>query len=492
MAFAAITFSACDDDTLNMGQSLTTESDQVNLMSTSYPVTTRTVVADHILSRNNDCYFGRIKDPETGTYVSSEFMTQLNILETFYLFDKNTIVGRYNDMAAADSCVLYLYMSNLTASADTLAAMKMRMVEMGVPTEETQSYYTNFDPEAEGYLRTDGLVANKMFSFSDMTIKDSIRNAKGYYHSIHIPLNKPYTDQAGNTYNNYGTYVMQQYYRHPEYFKNAYTFIHNVCPGFFFQITDGTGFYAKIPEIGMHVYYRTNIDDSIKSRTLTLAGTDEVMRTTKISNDTEKLQQLADDPTCTYIKSPVGLFTEVTLPIDEIMSKHENDSLLGASIQFQRLNNSKEDVKNLEVPEILMMIAKDSLESFFSTSHLTDSKTSYLCSYSYNTQGSFYNSDLQSQNLYTFSNISDMISHLAMSKRKGVAADPYWVEKHPNWNKVLLVPVKLKTMNNSSYSSSAPSITGIEHNSALTSTKLIGSNQSPIVINMYIGQFKGK
>ena len=496
MALVAIAFSSCDDDTMNLGQSLTSETDKLDVVSASYVVTTKTILSDNIQSRNNDCYFGRIKDPETGTYVTSEFMTQLNILETFYFHDENTIVSRYNDMAAADSCSIDLYMSNLTSSADTVAAMKMKMIEMAVPTEESKDYYSDFDPEAEGMLRQDGLVASKMFTYSDLTIKDSVRNESDYFDCIHIPLNMPYTDKEGKTYNNYGTYLMQQYYSHPEYFKNAYTFIHNVCPGFFFQITDGMGFYAKIPEIGLHVHFRANIDDSVYTRNLTLAGTDEVMRTTKISNDTEKLQQLADDPTCTYIKSPAGLFTEVTLPIDEIMSKHENDSLLGANIQFPRINNSTQDLKNLDVPEILMMIAKDSLESFFSTSHMPDNKTSYLCSYSANSSGGFTNSELHSHNVYQFSNISDMIAYMAESKRKGMASDPYWTEKHPNWNKVLLVPVNLKsTSSSSSYYSSSATVTGIEHNVALTSTKLKGGSQngqSPIVINMIYGTFQNK
>lgn len=494
MALVAITFSACDDDTLNMGQSLTSESDKIVILSASYPVTTRTIVSDNILSRNNDCYFGRIKDPETGAYVTSEFMTQLNILETFYLNDENNIVSKSDNMAAADSCTLDLYISNLTSSADTLAAMKMKMVEMSVPTEESKDYYSDFDPAAEGLLREGGLEVTKMFTYSDLTVKDSLRGSSGYYHCIHIPLNKPYTDKAGKTYNNYGTYLMQQYYRHPEYFKNAYTFIHNVCPGFYFQITDGTGFYAKIPEIGMHVYYRIN-HDSVYTRNVTLAGTDEVMRTTKISNDAEKLQQLANDPTCTYIKSPAGLFTEVELPVDKIMTTHENDSLTGATIQFQRLNNSKQDVKNLEVPEILMMIAKDSLDTFFATSHLPDNKTSFLCSYTANTSGGFTNTNLHSKNIYEFQNISDMVVNMAENKRKGIASDPSWSEKHPNWNKVLLVPVKLKTQNASSYYNTTPTITGIEHNSALTSTKLVGgsqSDQSPVTIKVVYGSFKGK
>ena len=45
---------------------------------------------------------------------------------------------------------------------------------------------------------------------------------------------------------------------------------------------------------------------------------------------------LREDNTCTYLKTPAGIFTEVTLPVDEISTSHSTDSLLTAKIVFQR------------------------------------------------------------------------------------------------------------------------------------------------------------
>ena len=491
LATAAVAIS-CSDDELNIGNTLTGQNDKLDIVSSTFPVQMRTVPVDSILQGSNECYFGRVKDPETGTYVTSEFMTQFNILETFRLPKEEQIVGRSGNRAAADSCVIDLFMdTSIPTCSDSLAAMKMRICELETPVEENYTYFSNFDPKERGLLRNDGLRVDKMFTYADQIIKDSERNATGSYKSIHVLLNKPYTDRSGETYSNYGTYIMQQYYRHPEYFKNAFSFIHNVCPGFFFEITDGMGFYSLIPEMGIRIYYRSNENDSIYNSIVTLASTDEVLQTTRISYDTNALQKLADNTTCTYIKSPAGLYTEVTLPIDDIMLGHENDSLIASKIHFQRINNSQHDYKNPDYPINLLMVHKDSLETFFSKHKLNDNVTSFLNSGS---TGNTTNTNLKKYNAYTYENISELVVLMAEAKRRGLAADPNWVAKHPNWNKVMLVPVTLiQTAASSSYYGTSTTTTGIRHNMSLTSTKLVGGTDNPhdpVQLNVVYARFK--
>ena len=192
-------------------------------------------------------------------------------------------------------------MSSATNIIDTLAAMKIRVTELDRPMEERQKYYSNYDPEALGLLRKDGLVKDKMFSYNDLTVSDSIRSQSSYYNLINIRLNEPYTDKNGVTYNNYGTYIMQMYYQHPEYFKNSYAFNHNVCPGFYVSVRDGEGVYTEIPEMCLRMYFqmKTTKKDSTYTSAELFAGTEEVLQTTKISTDREILNPLLDDHSCT-------------------------------------------------------------------------------------------------------------------------------------------------------------------------------------------------
>ena len=315
-----------------------------------------------------------------------------------------------------------------------------------------------------------------------MTSSSKEKSDENYFKHITIPLNKEYTDKNGNTYKNYGTYILQQYYRHPEYFRNSDVFIKNVCPGFFFEITDGLGFHGKVPYTGVQIHYRAVSEDSIYNTTATLAGTAEVLQTIRITNEKAKLDSLAKVNTCTYLKSPAGLFTEVTLPIDDIMQDRSKDSLLAASISFQRINEGTHDNSALSIPQNILLICKDSVDSFFEEKSLADNLTSYTASYASN------------QNAYTFSNISALISHLSQLKAEGTKNDPSWTSNHPNWNKMLLIPIHLDQVSTTSaYGVSNTTTISIEHDMSISSTRLVGGSgnaNEPISLKVIFGHFK--
>lgn len=483
IAVVTMAFSACNNDDFNIGTSLTDHIDKLTTTAASFNVTTRTVIVDSVISRTNECYFGRIKDPETGAYISNDFMSQFHILETFALADPDSVVSKVNGQVVADSCDIIVYMKDASTFCDSLAAMKLRVSELATAIDEDQIFYSNYDPVKLGLLRKDGLVHDKMFSWTDLIVSESNRSKTDYFNNIRIPINDPYTDKNGETYSNYGTYVLQQYYRHPKYFKNSYTFMQNVCPGFFFEITDGLGFHTKVPYTGIQIYYRIISNDSIYNTSTALAGTSEVLQTTRITNERERLAELAKDQTCSYLKSPAGLFTEVTIPVDEIMSNHTTDSLLSAKLSFQRLNNNVHDNTVLTIPENVLLICKDSLDNFFAKGKLADSKTSYTTSFT-----------ASGANQYTFSNISNLITYLAKTKAQGMSTDLHWTANHPNWNKLILVPIHLQQVSTTSaYGVNNTTTIGIEHNLGISSTKLVGGDKNPnnpITIDVVFGKFE--
>ena len=77
-----------------------------------------------------------------------------------------------------------------------------------------------------------------MLSPSRLTGSSLLQNAISYLNNIRIPLCSPYKAKDGKTYNNYGTYLLRQYYDKASSYRNSYTFAHEVCPGFFFEITE--------------------------------------------------------------------------------------------------------------------------------------------------------------------------------------------------------------------------------------------------------------
>ena len=450
LVIAALTFAACDDTTEGIGGSITNKIDNINISNSAFNVTTKSIVADSVLSRNNTGLIGKMKDPETGNYVKGDYMTQLSVLPTFSVDTLDYIKQANNGSIEADSC--YLLVSYNASYGDTIAPMKVTAYEMTKPMAEDQEYYSDYDAfKAEaGWVSENNPHWSSNYNLSNTS---DVKNFKIY-------LNKKY-EKDGKTYKNYGSYIMQTYAEHPEYFKTNYKFLHNVCPGFYIKNVGGTGNMAKIWNTELIFYWTRKKTINKDSTAVSIGynrfdGTEEVLQLNKIENDTTNLEELASQQNCTYLKSPAGIFTEVTLPIEDIMKGHEKDTLNTASISFPRLNNENEDNPyNFATPSTILMVQKDSLQSFFEKSKLADSRTSYTTSYS--STGTY-------KNAYTFQNIANLVS--AMYKNKG---------KGENWNKVVLVPVNVITTTQG-YTTV---ISKINHDMSLASTRLIVGTDDP-------------
>lgn len=450
LVIAALTFAACDDTTEGIGGSITNKIDNINISNSAFNVTTKSIVADSVLSRNNTGLIGKMKDPQTGNYVKGDYMTQLSVLPTFSVDTLDYIKQANNGSIEADSC--YLLVSYNASYGDTIAPMKVTAYEMTKPMAENQEYYSNYDAFEKGWVSESNQHWSSNYNLSNTS---DVKNFKIY-------LNKKYK-KDGKTYKNYGSYIMQTYAEHPEYFKTNFKFLHNVCPGFYIKNVGGTGNMAKIWNTELIFYWTRHKTINKDSTAVSIGynrfdGTEEVLQLNKIENDTENLKKLAskDQEKCTYLKSPAGIFTEVTLPIKDIMKGHEKDTLNTATISFPRLNNENEDNPyNFATPSTILMVQKDSLQSFFEKSKLADNRTSYTASYS--STGTY-------KNAYTFQNIANLVS--AMYKNKG---------KGENWNKVVLVPVNVITTTQG-YTTV---ISKINHDMSLASTRLIVGTDDP-------------
>lgn len=440
---AALSLAACDDTTDTIGSSITNDVDNLIITDAAFNVTTRSMAADSVLSKTNKGIIGKVRDPETGTYLTADYMTQVAPLSTFDLDTLQYIKDANDGVVRADSCFLLVSYDN--TYGDTLAPMKVTAYEMSKAMPEDRNYYSNFDPMEAGYVSTENMHSNANYTLS---------KAAGY---LKIYLNKPYS-KNGKTYDNYGTYVMQTYIEHPEFFKSNYEFMKNVCPGFYIKHEGGIGNVANIWNTELQFYWTrkkvVKASDGVTDSTVVgygynrFEGTEEVLQTNKIANDANSIKKLVADESCTYIKSPAGIFTEVTLPVDEILEGHEKDTLNTASVVFYRQNNEvSNDEYTFDTPQYILMLPKDSLYSFFENGDITDNRTSFYSSY-----------NSSNKNAYTFSNISNLIT--AMYRNKG---------KSENWNKAVLVPISISTVTENS----STVISKMTHNMALTSTKLV-------------------
>ena len=305
MLAACLGMVSCDDTTDTLGGSLIDNGDRLSIKTDTFSVASETVLAGKVIARSATGYLGRMEDPETMTTVTGNLMSQFHVLSNFELPQKDSIMSRdANNEIIADSCDIRLYYNSYYG--DSLSQMKLTAYELDRPVEEGQTFYSDFNPETQGDIRPaaqGGIAEKRSFTLMDYTEADSLRKKKGYARNINIRLNRQYTDKKGVMYNNYGTYLLRKYQEDPSAFRDAYRFLHEICPGFYFKIDGGTGSMAHIQMAQLNIYFKHKEKGKIKEISTNFVSTEEVLQITHFDNDNNRLQQLANESGHTYLKT---------------------------------------------------------------------------------------------------------------------------------------------------------------------------------------------
>ncbi|MDY3062664.1 MAG: DUF4270 domain-containing protein [Bacteroidaceae bacterium] len=473
LAFATLFVStgliSCDDQTGTIGSGIMPDEDLTTTSQAIHNFTTSSLGVDSLIAFTSDCYLGRITDPETNSTTTSDFIAQFATLENDKLPDISAMI-KENGQVVADSVIINLYIKSYYG--DSVNPMKIGVYELDRNNilPEDKNYYTNIEPEEYVNKSNDALKKEISFTVTNLAIDDTIRSATSYSKNIRISLPS-----------DYGTAILQKYYQHPEYFKNSYTFIRNVVPGFYFKTLAGNGTMVNIDVSTLTIFFKYQIEQDTIVGIKRIASTKEVIQCNNFQN--RNLQPMLTENNCTYIKSPAAIFTEATLPINEIYKNHENDTINSAKIVFKRVNSLTNSQFILQAPQQLLMVRKSELETFFKDKDTPDNTTSYTTKFS------------QSYNSYTFSNIAGMVSYLHRLRNKEAGIKPtddyntilaktkQWEANNPDWNKVVLVPI---TTNTDSYSN----IINVFHDFSLSSTKLLGGINNPQQITVVYSRFK--
>lgn len=463
------TLYSCDDSTTGIGDFVADE-DQIKAYATTYNVETKTVKVSDIsdgrgvYSRTSSAYLGKITDPDFGEF-TADFITQVNCPEDFAYpstFQKIT------------STQLELYY--MSYYGDSLAPMKVGInllkddVEINDDGNDADIYYTTYDPYQ--YAQTQ-VIGEKDYAAYDKSVSDSIRNAtnssgqKTYYPSVVIDLDKtkvPGTDMT------FSEYLQDMYVNHREYFKDANTFINNVLKGFYVHNTSGEGSVLYIQDIWLRTYFDYTIkgsqdQDSTVSSYYAFAATKEIFMSTRLNND-EKLDDFVTDANKTkdtYLKTPAGLWTEITLPLEQMYDDLKTDTLNSVSLTLTKYRNTIENRENgieMGTPQYLLLLRKNDLKEFFEGNHSYDNRTSFLATYNSTT------------NSYSFSSLNRLISYIFAEMRNSD-------ERPEGWDKLLLVPVQVEK-------DSQNKVIGISsHDLEVNSARLFkGSNDNPLQITV--------
>ena len=412
-------FTACEDNTGSMGGSIIPEQDVITINDSVYWATSKSIAVDSVLGRTNKVYLGRFTDPQTNALFEADFIAQFNCEEGGQIFPDGT--------TEEDIVKVELRLFFTSYFGDPTNTMTAEVYALSNTLQEGKRYYTNLDPEE--FYNPDSLIATKVYTVDDYTLEDSELDDSEHYTNVNIPLPTEI-----------GIDFIRKYKENKDFFANATNFIDNVCSGFYVKSTAGDGTVLYIDQATLNIHFRDTKSDSIF--VTQFAGSEEVLQANRFNTKKETVTPLVADDSWTYLKTPAGIFTEVELPIDEIINAN-NDSINAAKIAFTCYNNEDSEYP-FGTPQTLLMVHKDEMYTFFEKNKLTDNISSF-----YTTHNSTYNN-------YEYSNIARLITYCASKKGQS-----------ENWNKVVLIPVATITDSNKS-------ILNFRHDFALNSVRLVG------------------
>lgn len=461
----AATLYSCDDTTTGVGE-FVADADEITASAQTFEATTKTLKytdlnQNGVFSRTSSAYLGKFTDPDFGTY-TTDFITQINCTEGFE-FPETT-----QEIVATT-----LELSYASFFGDSLAPMRVRVDILNRPIDDTGEdlslYYTSYDPtkfyDANGNALAEQDYAVRDNSWTDAAI-DSIKNTNGYYPPLIIDLDKKKNFDIGqNESGTFSQYLLKKYKEDKENFKDAYSFIHNVLPGFYVHTTGGEGSILYIGDIWLRMKVKylverpsTGAVDSTIYTSIPFAATNEVYMSTRLENSEDRFDELTKETEHTYLKTPAGLCTEVKLPLQKMYDALGTDTLNSVSMSFTKYknvsNNSASSPYKMGTPQNLLLIRKNEVKDFFEQRKNYDSKTTFLGTYSSTT------------NSYSFSQVNRLISQIFSDMRTKEEPAQGWDE----YNTMVLIPVKTET-------DSQGNTIGLSHDLEVNSAKLIGGEE---------------
>lgn len=514
IALLAISFWGCDDNTAGLGLGMFPGSDQnINGKLSTFDVTTESVHTGEVYAMTNVGYVGKFTDEIFGTYQAG-FLAELNCPAgmTFpgvyngtaldgHKKATNTMVdeeglgddveGIYNNenklIGNIHTIELYLWYSSYFG--DSLTACRLSVYELNKNLDTEHAYYTNIDPEEYyDHANTDNsLLGTKAYTAVDLSVKDSIRKLSTYVPSVHVSFRDKAAKEIGKEIikraNELGVNFDNKEFR-------------KIFKGIYVKSDYGDGTVLYIDQAQMNVVYKCYAVDTItgiklkknvvkegESKDSTYYGyrifatTREVIQANQLDNDKVAIQDCINKPEWTYLKSPAGIFTQLTLPVSQIAEKLQGDTLNAVKLGIPIYNETSDKKFGMSMPRSVLLIRKKYKDSFFKDNKLSDGITSSLFDNS---------SSTSSFNQYTFNNITQMINDcladgerekaekslpmtleiinsLGEKEEQVVTTIEEW-EKYSDWNKFILIPVlvtKDSSSSNSYYGSS--NVISIQH-----------------------------
>ena len=427
--FIALSFFGCDDNTEGLGLGMLPDEDKIEVNTQTYKVETQSILSGPVYARTDTAYIGRYKDTQFDTYEAS-FLTQLNCLDSLLfpkVYDKETKTGV---MVEDQTLSTELVLTYNKFFGDSITPNHINIYELNknISGKDKDIHYTDINVE-DYFNRNSGLLGEASFSAADLITSNKDKLEPGYEPQVRVKMPKELGDK-----------ILRLNREHEEYFYDRDAFIENVFKGVYAECDQGSGTILYIDRVSLDIKFNYYVldsignilethdkKDSISVGRMSFVGTKEVYQLNKLNSTESNLKEKVQETKHTYIKSPAGIFTEVTLPLDEIINDKEfkNDTIHSVKLELGSYLNDDSSEFPMEKPRDLLMIPKSEMHSFFESDKIPDNITSYIAT-------------INSKGQYIFPNISRLVTSIVKDKEQLKKEDP-------DWNKMVLIPITLNT-----------------------------------------------
>jgi hypothetical protein len=390
----------CDDALDRVGMGVQPEEDKVIVFDDSVSVTGVTLKDPVLYAKSIYGLLGNFYDEYYGEL-------KAGYICRFYA-DSTTGFGTQANMDSIVSIdAIQLKILYTTYVGDSLSPMGVSVYPVNKPLPE--NYYTDIDPA--GYCDMNNVLGQQAYTARDLNISDSLNLANitnNNYKLVSVDLPKELGEKFYEEYKKPGHGA----YASPEAMAAFF-------PGVYIKSTFGSGCILNVEQTNLLIYYTRKyqttdsanvVHENTRVQASGLEVTKEVIQLNQYTGlNEEKLLDPGDEEHM-YLKTPAGIFSQITIPIAEIKQKIGNRKF--SNVQLSIEAEPKRDWEYaLPFPGMgtksplalsrskLLLIQPDSIKRFFEEKQTADSQTGFLTTFNTSTYS------------YTFDNISNVIQY---------------------------------------------------------------------------------
>lgn len=400
-----VNFVSCDDTLDRVGMGIQPGDDRIVTFGDSLVITGETVKDPALYAKTMSGLLGNFYDPAYGE-LKAGYICQFYPAQGFGPQERLDSIG-----AKIDSIQLKILYTRYVG--DSLAPMEVTVYPVRKSTPLIEDYYNPIDP-AE-YCDLSAPLAKKSYTARDLNISDSlnlVNITNNSYKVVSVPLPLELGQSLYDEYKACLNDPARLTFKTPEALAEFF-------PGLYIKSTLGSGCLLEVEKTDVFIYtsWTREVEDTTQVnnlRTDTLIGvsvldvTKEVIQLNEYNGSQD--EQLWEVPSVDkmYLKTPAGVFAQISIPMAELKQKDRKYSSVRLSIEAEAPTDwsynwvfpGTASANKLAMTQSkLLLIEPDSIRTFFEEQRSADNKTTYFTTF----DGSTY--------AYTFSNIANVVQY---------------------------------------------------------------------------------